>query len=71
MLKLSEEQRAILGCYSGTKEEVIEQLIIAVPFIEDIELREMAENLLLQIGKMGKDKYSEEIAECTMEAYEE
>ena len=41
MIRLSEEQRAILSCYSGNKEEVFEGLQKAIPFIEDTELREI------------------------------
>ena len=53
MLRLSEEQRAILNCYFGTKGEVTANLWKAVPFIEDVELREMTADLLAQIEKMG------------------
>ena len=38
MIRISEEQKAILNCYSGTKEKVVEELGRAVPFIEDPEL---------------------------------
>ena len=46
MIRISEEQKAILNCYSGTKEKVAEELGRAIPFIEDPELRESAYELL-------------------------
>ena len=57
MLRLSEEQRAILGCYSGTKEEVTEELWKAIPFIEDVELRELSVKLLKQEENLSDDKF--------------
>lgn len=57
MLRLSEEQRAILSCYSGTKEEITAELWKAVPFIEDVEMREMTEELLIQIENMADDEF--------------
>ena len=61
MLRLSEEQRAILCCYSGTREEIIKKLIIAIPFIEDSELRELSGELLMNLEKMD-DEISVEVS---------
>ena len=59
MLRLSEEQMAILNCYSGTKEEITAELRKAAPFIEDVELREMTEELIKRIGKMQDEIFVE------------
>lgn len=56
MIRLSEEQRSILSCYSGTREEVMTELRRAIPFIEDVELREMSAELLMQMESMSDDK---------------
>ncbi len=45
MIRISEEQKAILNCYSGMKEEVAAELGRAMPFIEDPELREISMGL--------------------------
>lgn len=68
MLRLSEEQRAILGCYSGTKEEVTAELRKAIPFIEDVELRELSEELIKQIGKMKEELFEETLQSVDGEA---
>ena len=60
MIRLCEEQRAILNCYSGTKEEVITELRMAIPFIEDVELREESEELVVQLEKMTNHELVEE-----------
>lgn len=52
MIRLSEEQKAIIGCFSGTKEEVIFELKRGMVLIEDDELREESEALLEQLEKM-------------------
>ena len=49
MIKLSEEQQAIISCYSGTKEDVIEELRKAIPFIEDTELKELTEDVFIKL----------------------
>ena len=54
---ISEEQKAILNCYSGTKEEVAEELGRAMPFIEDPELRESAYELLEKLSVMSEREY--------------
>ncbi len=61
MIRLSEEQRAILNCYSGTKEEVIGELRKAIPFIEDEELKEMSMDLMIQLEKMDNGVLEEEL----------
>lgn len=60
MIRLSEEQRAILSCYSGTKEEELAEIRKAIPFIEDVELREESEDLLVLIERMTHDVFAEE-----------
>ena len=57
MIRISEEQKAILNCYSGTKEEVVEELGRAMPFIEDQELRESAYELLEKLSEMSEREY--------------
>ena len=57
MIRISEEQKAILTCYSGTKEEVAEELGRAIPFIEDLELRERANELLENLSLMSEREY--------------
>ena len=71
MIRLSEEQRAILNCYSGTKEEVIEELQKAIPFIEDTELREESEHLLVQIEEMKDIKFEEEIGNNMIDFFDD
>lgn len=71
MIRLSEEQRGILNCYSGTKEEVIAELLKAIPFIEDVELREESEDLLVQIEKMTYDVFAEENIISRMDVIED
>lgn len=67
MQRITEEQMLIMCCYLGTKEEVINEMMIAIPFIEDLELREMTEDLLVQIEKMTDDEFTEDL----MDAYSE
>lgn len=62
MIRLSEEQRAILSCYSGTKEEVIAELRKAISFIEDVELCEEAEALLTILGRVTNTAFEDEFA---------
>ena len=57
MIRISEEQKAILNCYSGTKEEVVVELGRAIPFIEDPELRESACELLENLSLMSEREY--------------
>ncbi len=57
MKRISEEQKAILNCYSGTKEEVTDQLRKSIPFIEDSELRESAQELLELLPLMTAREY--------------
>ena len=57
MIRISEEQKAILNCYSGTKEKVVEELGRAIPFIEDPELRESAYELLENLSLMSEREY--------------
>lgn len=57
MIRLSEEQQAILNCYSGTKEDVIAELGRAIIFIEDFELRESTQKLLEAIKNMSVEDY--------------
>ncbi len=57
MIRISEEQKAILNCYSGTKEKVAEELGRAIPFIEDPELRESAYELLEKLSAMSEREY--------------
>ena len=57
MIRISEEQKAILNCYSGTKEEVAAELGRAMPFIEDPELRESAYELLEKLSVMSEREY--------------
>ncbi len=57
MIRISEEQKAILKCYSGTKVEVAEELGRAIPFIEDSELRESAHELLEKLSVMSEREY--------------
>ena len=57
MIRISEEQKAILNCYSGTKEKVVEELGRAIPFIEDPELRESAYELLEKQSPMSEREY--------------
>ena len=71
MIRLSVEQRAILSCYSGTKEEVIEELQKAIPFIEDTELREESEHLLAQIKEMKDIKFEEEIGNNMIDFFDD
>ena len=59
MNRLSEEQRAIIGCFSGTKEEVIFELKRGIVLIEDDELREESEALLEQLEKMTDTIFEE------------
>ena len=54
---ISEEQKAILNCYSGTKEEVAAELGRAMPFIEDPELRVSAYELLENLSLMSEREY--------------
>lgn len=60
MMRLSEEQRAILSCYSGNREEVIAELRYAIQFIEDAGLREESEDLLARLEKLKDSKFEEE-----------
>lgn len=60
MIRLSEEQRGILSCYSGTKEHMIAELRKAIPFIEDAELREESEGFADQLKKMTNHELVEE-----------
>lgn len=60
MIRLSEEQRGILNYYSGTKEEVFAELWKAIPFIEDVELREESEDLMAKLEKMADEVFAEE-----------
>lgn len=71
MLRLSEEQRAVLNCYSGTKEEVTEELRKAIPFIEDLELKELSAELLEQMKKMPDDEFASINGEGMLDAYDE
>lgn len=57
MIRLSEEQIAIIGCYPEAKEEVISEMKKAIMFIEDIEIKEMTSELLRQIEEMSDDKW--------------
>ena len=57
MIRISEEQKAILNCYSGTKEKVVEELGRAIPVIEDPELRESAYELLENLSLMSEREY--------------
>ena len=57
MIRISEEQKAILNCYSGTKEKVVEELGRAIPFIEDPELKESAYELLENLSLMSEREY--------------
>ena len=57
MIRISEEQKAILNCYSGRKEEVVAELRRAIPFIEDPELRESAYELLENLSLMSEREY--------------
>ena len=57
MIRISEEQKAILNCYSGTEEEVAEELGRAIPFIEDLELKESAYELLENLSLMSEREY--------------
>lgn len=57
MIRICEEQKAILKCYSGTKEEVAEELGRAIPFIEDPELKESACELLENLSLMSEREY--------------
>ena len=57
MIRICEEQKAILKCYSGTKEEVAEELGRAIPFIEDSELKESAYELLENLSLMSEREY--------------
>ena len=59
MLRLSEEQMAILSCYSGTKEEVMTELQKAIRFIEDMELRELSEDLLMKANRLKNYEFEE------------
>lgn len=60
MMRLSEEQRAILSYYSGNREEVIAELRYAIQFIEDAGLREESEDLLARLEKLKDSKFEEE-----------
>lgn len=71
MLRMSEEQRAILNCYSGTKGEVTEELRKAIPFIEDVELRELSAELLLLIESISDDEFMPIGSEGMLDAYDE
>ena len=57
MIRINEEQKAILKCYSGTKEEVAEELGRAILFIEDSDLRESAYELLENLSLMSEKEY--------------
>lgn len=57
MIRISEEQKAILNCYSGTKEEIKEELGRAIPFIEDPELKESTHELLEKLSVMSERGY--------------
>ena len=59
MIRLSEEQRAILSCYSGAKKEVTKEMMIGVPFVTDLELKEMLQDLLVRLEKMNDAEYKE------------
>lgn len=71
MIRLSEEQMAILSCYSGTKEEVIAEIRKAVPFIEDVDLTEMTEELLMLIKNMPDDGFVSVDGEGMLDIYYE
>lgn len=71
MIRLSEEQRGILSCYSGAKEEVIRELQKAITFIEDTELREESEHLLAQIEEMKNTKFEEEIGNNMIDFFDD
>ena len=57
MIRISEEQKAILNCYSGTKEEVAEELGRVIPFIEDPELKASVYELLENLSLMSEREY--------------
>ena len=57
MIRISEEQKAILNCYSGTKEEVTAELGRAIPFIEDSELKESAYELMKKLSLMSEREF--------------
>lgn len=71
MLRLSEEQRAILSCYSGAREDVVVELRKAILFIEDVELKEFSAELLVQIKNMTDGGFVEIREEGIMDAYNE
>ena len=63
MIRLSEEQRAILRYYSSNKREIVKKLQMAIPFIEDMEMREISEELIVKIEKMDEGEYMDVIGE--------
>ena len=72
MIRISEEQKAILNCYSGTKEDVKEELGRAIPFIEDPELRGSAYGLLEKLSVMSEREYkASRVSELFDAVYEE
>ena len=52
-----EEQKGILNCYSGTKEEVIRKLQKSITFIEEPELKEMSEDFLRILHRISEKEY--------------
>lgn len=71
MLRLSEEQKAILSCYSGTKEEITAELRKALPFIEDVELRELSAELLEQMENIPDEEFALMSIEGILDIYDE
>lgn len=71
MLRLSEEQRAILSCYSETKEEITEGLRKAIPFIEDVELKELSVELLEQMENIPDEEFALMSSEGILDIYDE
>lgn len=70
MLRLSEEQTVILSCYSGSREDVIAEIRKAIPFIEDLELRGITEELIVQIENTSDERVVSIINKGMLDKYE-
>lgn len=67
MKRISEEQKAILGCYETiSKEDAIQQISAGLELAEDNELREMMEGVVQLLQELSETEYPELLEECEL-----
>lgn len=71
MMRLSEAQKAILNCYTGTKDEVAAEIRKAIPFIEDDELREDSQHLLERLTGISEEEFKQCVEAIVIDSHEE